>query len=58
VIPDAPVNLANNALITDASRIGLTWFKGPSNGGTPVLDYRLFYALENEAYTELASGIL
>lgn len=58
VIPDAPVTLVNNALITDASRIGLTWFKGPSNGGTPVLDYRIFYALENDDYTELASSVL
>jgi hypothetical protein len=58
VIPDAPVSLSNNALITDASRIGLTWYKSPSNGGTPVLDYRLFYALENDEYVELATGIL
>lgn len=58
VIPDAPIQLANNALITDADNIGLTWFTSPSDGGTPVLDYRIYYALEFDEYVLLDTGIL
>lgn len=58
VIPDAPVNFENNAAVTDASKIGLNWLAGINNGGTAVLDYRLYYALEADAYTLLESNIL
>ena len=33
LVPDAPVSLENNAAITDAFNIGLTWLDGPSDGG-------------------------
>jgi hypothetical protein len=46
-LPDAPFNLQNLVAVTDADSIGLSWFPGPSNGGTPVIDYRITYALEN-----------
>jgi hypothetical protein len=41
-IPDAPLNLANNLLVTFGTSIGLTWSPGTSNGGTPVIDYTLW----------------
>jgi hypothetical protein len=49
-VPDAPVSLANNAAITDNLKIGMTWADGASDGSTPVLDYKLWYALEDEVY--------
>lgn len=57
VIPDAPVNLANNAVFTNANQIGLTWFAGVANGGTPVLDYRIYFAHVDNEYTLLESGL-
>lgn len=56
--PDAPFNLENLDSITDADSIGLSWFPGPSNGGAPVVDYRIYYATETGAFTELVSGVL
>lgn len=40
-VPDAPVSLTNNGLITNKSVIGFTWSDGSSNGGTDVIDYRV-----------------
>lgn len=57
-MPDAPISLANNAAITDANQIGFTWQEG-SNGGTAVLDWLVFYTLqETNSYELLESGVL
>ena len=53
-LPEAPINLANNAAITSATQIGLTWFEGISDGGKPVLDYRIWYDAGINSYTVLA----
>ena len=42
-LPDAPINLANNAPLTTDKTVGLTWQNGLSNGGKPILDYRVWY---------------
>jgi hypothetical protein len=42
-VPDAPVSLQNDLLITTAYKIGFTWQDGPSKGGAPILDYRVSY---------------
>lgn len=41
--PDAPLNLADQPLYTSASKIVLSWQQGLANGGTPVIDYTLWY---------------
>ena len=56
-IPDSPTNLANNSLITASGIIGLTWSPGTSNGGSPLIDYRISAKTGANAYTVLASGI-
>ena len=40
--PDSPANLARQASTTRTT-LGLTWTNGNSNGGQPVLDYRVSY---------------
>lgn len=40
-VPDAPVSLLNDPLITTKSVIGFTWSGGSSDGGTNVIDYRV-----------------
>ena len=43
LVPSAPLNLADNVAVTDASKIGFTWYNGISTGGSPILDYRVSY---------------
>jgi hypothetical protein len=38
-VPDAPVNLLNNAAQTTTNKISIYWTKGSSEGGLTVLDY-------------------
>jgi hypothetical protein len=42
-LPDAPINLQNDATITTHQSIGLNWQFGASDGGSPVLDYRVSF---------------
>lgn len=44
--------------MTDATRIGLQWLAGSSNGGSDVIDYRVWYALETEDYQVLEESVL
>lgn len=41
--PDAPTSLARDPIATTTSQIGLTWEDGPSDGGLPILDYRVSF---------------
>jgi hypothetical protein len=41
--PDAPINLENDPAITDAFSIAFTWIEGASDGGTPVIDFDIYY---------------
>ena len=46
-IPDAPINLANVPEITTGYQIGLTWQEGSYDGGNPVQDYQVSYAVDD-----------
>jgi hypothetical protein len=39
LIPDPPLNLRDNLAVTSASKVGLLWQDGISNGGKLVTDY-------------------
>jgi hypothetical protein len=57
-IPDAPINLANVAEITDSDSIGLTWSAPVFDGGSALIDYRLWFDdATGVTFTELASGL-
>jgi len=43
IVPEAPINLKNDAKATDAYKIRFTWEEGLENGGTPVIDYTVMY---------------
>ena len=43
IVPDAPINLVNDQSKTNRFRIGFIWSSGFSNGGTPVIDFRVSY---------------
>jgi len=40
-IPDAPTSLSNDAAVTNANTIGLTWVAPLFNGGSLIMFYRL-----------------
>lgn len=56
--PDVPLNLANDATITDATQVGLTWTDGLFNGGSSIIDYRVSYDQGAGQWVTLASGVL
>lgn len=53
-LPDAPLYLANNPAQTNANQIGITWSPGISNGGRPILDYKIWYDQGTNSYTSFA----
>jgi hypothetical protein len=59
VVPDAPLFFANNAEVTNAYEIGMTWQEGVNNGGTDLLDYRIWYTLQSaDSYQVLIDSLL
>jgi hypothetical protein len=58
-VPDAPINLANNAAVTNANTIGLTWSAPVFDGGSALIDYRIFFddATNGITFIELVSGL-
>jgi hypothetical protein len=59
LVPDAPVNLANDPSITSDNRIKFTWQQGASNGGDTVLDFDIYYddALGTNVFTLLQANV-
>jgi hypothetical protein len=55
--PDPPGLLSNNAAITSASVIALTWTQPAVNGGTAVIDYQVSWDQGVSNYVVLSSGI-
>jgi hypothetical protein len=43
LVPDTPLSVNNDATITSATNIKITWLEGVSNGGSPVIDYWVYY---------------
>jgi hypothetical protein len=43
LVPDAPINIFNDPVITSDIRIRFTWTEGLSNGGIDVYDFSVYY---------------
>jgi hypothetical protein len=56
--PDTPTSFSNVPTITNGYQIGLTWNKGVNEGGTPVIDYRVWYDQANGNYIVLQANIV
>lgn len=56
-VPDPPVSITNNADITNAVQIGLTWSPGSSSGGSPVIDFRISYHEGTGTFVTLEEGV-
>lgn len=53
--PDAPVDLTETVAERTSSSITFSWSEGATNGGTPVLDYRVSYDQSIDDYVVLTS---
>lgn len=40
-VPDSPISVANNMAVTTVNKVGIIWEPGFSEGGLPVIDYRI-----------------
>lgn len=56
-MPDAPLALSNNPAVTTATKIGLVWSAGLSNGGKTIIDYRVSFDQGIGTYIVLQAGI-
>jgi hypothetical protein len=56
-IADKPTDLVNVPAITLADQIGLSWVAPVFNGGSPVLDYAIWYDNAGQTYIELVNGL-
>lgn len=57
LVPDAPIDLADDTLYTTATEITFTWSDGVSDGGASVIDYRIYYDQSTDTWIELDTGI-
>lgn len=55
--PDAPLNLQNVASVTSGTQVGLSWTIGVKDGGSPVIDYTVSYAIGSGQYNVYQQGI-
>ena len=51
--PDAPNNLLRDEESTSRSIIAFSWTDGASNGGQPILDYRISFDQAKGVWVEL-----
>jgi hypothetical protein len=58
-VPDSPISLANDVVVTDANSIGLSWSAPIFDGGSALIDYRIYFddATSGVTFTELVSGL-
>jgi len=56
--PDPPRNIIEIASARTLTAIGFSWQQGVENGGTPVIDYRLFFDQGTNNYVILAATYL
>jgi hypothetical protein len=57
LVPDPPMNLLNNPLVTLDDRIGLIWNDGLSNGGQQIIDYEIYFDQSTGVFIQLEDSI-
>jgi hypothetical protein len=56
-VPDAPISLANDPLVTTDTVIRFTWSDGSSDGGSSVIDYTVYYDQGTSTFVQLEDGV-
>lgn len=59
LVPDPPVNLQDVPAVTNANTIKFTWDDAPEDGGSPVLDYAVYWDQGSSiaTYVQVVSGL-
>lgn len=55
-VPDKPTDLTNDASTTSTTVIKFTWLEGASDGGQPIIDYRLLYDQSTDDFITLVES--
>lgn len=58
LVPDAPLSPVNDPTITTNAVIGFNWLDGASNGGTSIIDYRIWHDQSTNNFVVLKTGHL
>jgi hypothetical protein len=58
IIPDAPINVANDFSTSTATQIRITWEEGPSDGGSGVIDYEVYFDQAINDWINVASNLV
>lgn len=56
-MPDSPIALSIDYTNTNTQVIQFTWIEGLSNGGSPVIDYQIWYDQSIGNIVSLATGV-
>jgi Fibronectin type III domain len=56
--PDPPMTITETLAARTLTAIGFSWVQGSQNGGTPVIDYRIYYDKGANNYTILVSSYM
>ena len=56
-MPDAPISLTNDPIVTTDTQIRFTWADGASDGGNAVIDYAVFYDKGTDNFVLLAGAV-
>lgn len=57
-MPDAPVSLLDNSVVTSDSVAAFTWSDGVSHGGAPIIDYKIEYDQSIGEFVTLEEGVV
>lgn len=55
VEPDAPINLVNDASVTNAYQVRITWSNGAYNGANSIIDYQVSFKVLGDADYQIFS---
>ena len=58
LVPNPPIGLADDKLVTNAYRIGFTWNDDINTGGSPIISYRITYDGSTGTWSTLAIGVM
>ena len=56
-MPNAPVSLVNDPTTTTDTQIKFTWSAGSSDGGSPIINYAVYYDQGTDSFTLLNNAV-
>jgi hypothetical protein len=54
--PEPPYQLTRNEVITTKTTLSFTWLAGVSDGGSPVIDYRVWFDQSMDSWVQIATS--